>query len=129
MRMLEIAPAAVLREVLFFYRANPDSLTSDPIRYLEGMARSHDAWRRRIRDRLSAGEQHVYRDKVAAFLHAVAWEQSLRGRPAAAVSASLRALRVRRRVNDWLAVPRSLVRALCRRVRSAAAPASTVQSD
>lgn len=111
MRMLETGPAVAIRQVLFFYRLNSESLTSSPIRYLEGMARSHGEWMRRVWPTLSRVERLVYRDKVAGFLHSVAWEHSHRGRVAAATSAHLRALRVRRLPGDILGVARTLLRA------------------
>lgn len=111
MRMLEVGTAVAIRRVLFFYRFNPESLTSSPIRYFEGMARSHGEWMRKIRAGLSRDERLVYRDKVAGFLHSAAWVHSRHGRVAAATSAHLRSLRVRPLPGDILGVARTLLRA------------------
>jgi glycosyltransferase involved in cell wall biosynthesis len=115
MKMLERGPAVAIRRVLFYYRERPGSLTSSTTRYYEGMAISHGTWFARICDRLSAAEQLTYRAKLAGFLQALAWQQSLDGRVAAAGLAHLGALRYQRRVRDVVGIARTLLRASYRR--------------
>ncbi len=112
MRMLETGASAALRRVMAFYRQNPSSVTSEPIRYLEGMAISHGEWLRRIEGRLSEPQQRVYRDKVAGFWHSAAWHHSRAGRVLEAASAQWRALAVCRRPKHALALTRTVLRAL-----------------
>jgi len=112
MRMLEVGPAVAIRHVLYYYRQRPDNATSDVIRVYEGMARSHGAWMHRIWEQLSGQEQRTYRDKVAGFLGAAAWQHSRKGQVVRAVSAQLRLLRVRRSPADFLAVLRTFARSL-----------------
>lgn len=111
MQMLEAGSAVAVRSVLAYYRHSPGSLTSDPIRYLEGMAVSHGHWMNRIRPSLTLEELHAYRDKVAGFLHSVAWTHSRRGRIAAAAGAQLRSLRVRCQPTDLIDTVRTVFRA------------------
>lgn len=124
MRMLEAGASAALRRVMAFYRKNSNSLTSEPIRYLEGMAISHGEWLRRIEGRLSEPQQRVYRDKVAGFWHSAAWQHSRAGRVLEAASAQWRALAVRRSPQDALALMRTVLRALWWRGRSFFFPAA-----
>lgn len=116
-QMLEIGSAVAIRHVLFYYRHNPDSLTNDQIRYLEGMALSHGEWLGRIQSRLDHAERLVYLDKVAGFLRSAAWAYSRQGRVADAAGANLRALRVRRQPGDVLGVARTILRAAFWRAR------------
>lgn len=111
MQMLEAGPAVAIRHVLAYYRRNQDSLTSDQIRYFEGMATSHGEWMRRIWPRLDNGERVAYREKVAGFIRSAAWVHSLDGRVMAATGAHLRALGIRRRPADLLGVGRTALRA------------------
>src|SRR6185503_17371689 len=90
----------------------PDNVTSNVIRMHEGMAQSHGAWMHRIWEQLSSQEQRTYRDKVAGFLGAAAWQHSRNGQVVGAVSAQLRLLRVRRSPTDFLAVFRTFARSL-----------------
>jgi hypothetical protein len=118
MRMLEAGAAVAVRQVAFFYRVSPGSLTSDLVRYFEGMAQSHGEWMQRIWPELDDHERRTYRDKVAGFLHSAAWQHSRNGRISAAVGAQLRSLRVRALWEDILAVVRTFIRAVVWRASS-----------
>ncbi len=119
MRMLEAgASSGAIRQVLAFYRQNANSLTSEPIRYLKGMAVSHGEWLRRIEGRLSEPQKRIYRDKVAGFWHSAAWQHSRAGRVLETVSAQWRALAVSRSPKFALALMRTVLRALWWRGRT-----------
>jgi glycosyltransferase involved in cell wall biosynthesis len=128
MSMLEHGPGVAIRRVLFYYRENPASLTGNPVRYLEGMAQSHGAWMQRIRQRLTAAERELYRDKVAGFLHSLAWEHSRHGRVAVATWAQLRSLRLRRRPADILELGKTVLRAGYRRMVPESRPDSAIEN-
>lgn len=119
MQMLEAGPAIAIRHVLAYYRRNQDGLTSDPIRYFEGMATSHGEWMRRIWDRLDRHERVTYRNKVAGFMRSAAWTHSREGRVMAAAGAHLRAFGIGRQPADLLGIGRTALRAAFWRTRVA----------
>jgi glycosyltransferase involved in cell wall biosynthesis len=110
LRMLGRGDVIGIRRVLAYYRINPTSLTSDNIRYFEGMARAHLDWMERTWPNLTTDERQIYQQKVAGFLTSAANEHSNRGDWRAALSCRLQAVRVQPSIGQIVGLGKSIVR-------------------